>query len=314
VCTVSGSVVTAINSGTCTVAANQPGSGGFGAAAQVTKNINSLPPANIPRIANISTRGQVLTGGDVMIAGFIIGGTTSKTVVVNVAGPSLVPLGIPNALVNPTITVVRSSDNAVLAINDDWQSQAGGAPDVAAIQATGFQPNNPAEPAVILRNLPPGAYTAIVSGVGNTTGVGLVGVFEVDHFEVPLINISTRMQVLTGNDVMIAGFVLQGTGNRTVVINVAGPHLSTLGVTGVLANPKLRVVRSIDSVDVAINDDWQTQAAPDVAAIQASGFQPNNSLEPASILTLPPGAYTVVVDGAGGTTGVGLVGVFLVNP
>jgi hypothetical protein len=267
--------------------------------------------ANPPRLANLSTRGQVLTGNDVMIAGFVVGGSTAKKIVVNVAGPSLANYGITNALANPMLTIVRSSDNAVIATNNDWQVQASPG-DVAAIQASGFQPNHAQEPAVIL-TLQPGAYTAIVQGVGETTGVALAGVFEVDHPESPLVNISTRGKVLTGNDVMIAGFIIGGDAAKTVVVNVAGPNLANYGVANALADPTLTVVRASDNTVIANNDDWQTQAKPaDVAAIQATGFQPNNPKEPAAILTLQPGAYTVIVQGAGGTTGTGLVGVFAV--
>jgi hypothetical protein len=269
---------------------------------------DTIPPSPSARLANLSTRGQVLTGNDAMIAGFIIGGSASKSVVINVAGPSLVPFGIANALSNPTLSLVRSSDQAVLNTNDNWQAQSN-AGDVAALQASGFQPNHALEPALIA-TLAPGAYTAIVQGVNGTTGVGLVGVFEVDHPEIPLLNISTRGQVLTGNDVMIAGFVIQGTTSQTVVVNVAGPSLVPFGIANALMNPTLSLVRSSDNAVIATNDNWQTQAAGSVAAIQASGFQPNNALEPAVIANLAPGAYTAIVSGVGGTTGVGLVGVF----
>jgi hypothetical protein len=263
------------------------------------------------RLSNISTRGRVLTGNDVMIAGFIIGGSSAKTLVVNVAGPSLANFGITGALANPQLTLVRSSDNAVLATNDNWQTQTNPA-DVAAIQASGYQPNNALEPAVIA-TLPPGAYTAIVSGVNGGTGVGLVGVFEVDHPEVPLINISTRMQVQTGNDVMIAGFIISGSGTQTVVVNVAGPYLANFGISNPLANPQLTLVRSSDNAVLATNDNWQTQTNPaDVTAINNSGFKPNNTLEPAIIAALAPGAYTAIVSGVSNGTGVGLVGVFVV--
>jgi hypothetical protein len=248
----------------------------------------------------------VLTGNDVMIAGFIIGGSTAKTVVVNVAGPSLAQFGITNPLANPTLTLVRSSDNSVIASNDDWQAQTNPA-DVSAIQATGFQPPDAPEPAIIA-TLAPGAYTAIVQGAGGGTGVGLVGVFEVDHFEIPLINISTRMQVLTGNDVMIAGFIVQGSGPQTVVITVAGPSLANFGITNPLADPTLQLVRSSDNAVLATNDNWQS--ATNATAIQASGFAPSNPLEPAIMMTLAPGAYTAIVQGVAGGTGVGLVGVF----
>jgi uncharacterized repeat protein (TIGR01451 family) len=272
----------------------------------MTLTVDEVIPA---RVGNLSTRGRVGTANDVMIAGFIVGGSSAKTVVINVAGPSLANYGVQGSLANPTLTLVRASDNTIVATNDDWQTQAH-AGDAAAIQGTGFQPNNPLEPALIA-TLPPGAYTAIVSGVGNTTGVGLVGVFEVDHPEVPLVNISTRGSVLTDNDVMIAGIIVQGTGTKRVVINVAGPSLANYGITNPLANPMLTVVRASDNTTIATNDDWQTQTNPaDVAAIQATGFQPNHPQEPAVIANLPPGAYTVIVQGVNGGTGVGLVGVF----
>ena len=210
------------------------------------------------------------------------------------------------------LTLVRSSDQAVIGANDNWQQQSNPG-DVSAIQAAGFQPNHPLEPAIIA-TLPPGAYTAIVQGVNNGTGVGLIGVFEVDHAEVPIINISTRGKVLTGNDVMIAGFIIQGTATQTVVINVAGPNLANFGIANPLQNPTLRIVRSSDQVTIASNDNWQTQTNPgDVAAIQATGFQPNHPNEPAVIMTLPPGAYTAIVEGVAGGTGVALVGVFAVQ-
>ncbi len=262
----------------------------------------TTPPADPPRLGNISTRMQVLTGNNVMIAGFVIGGSTSKTVVVRARGPSLIPFGISNALANPTLQLVRSSDSAVLATNDDWQS-AGNA---SAVTASGFAPSNSLESAILM-TLPPGAYTAIVQGVGGTTGVGIVEVFEVDAPGVPLINISTRGQVLTGNNVMIGGFVVQGSGPQTVVVRARGPSLVPFGITNALPNPTLQLVRSSDSMVLATNDDWQT--AGNAAAITSSGFAPSNSLESAILITLNPGAYTAIVQGVSGT-GVGIVEVF----
>jgi alpha-tubulin suppressor-like RCC1 family protein len=313
-CTVSGSTVTLLAEGTCTIAADQPGDATYLAAPRVARSFQigaAGTSSNPARLFNISTRGKVLTGNDVMIAGFIIDGSAAKKVVINVAGPSLANYGIAGPLQNPTLTLVRSSDQAILATNDNWQTQANPA-DVAAINASGFQPNHTLEPAIIA-TLGPGAYTAIVQGANGGVGVGLVGVFEVDHPEVPMINISTRGQVLGGEDVMIAGFIVQGDSAKTVVVNVAGPSLANYGITNPLQNPTLTLVRSSDQVIIATNDNWQTQANPaDVTAITNSGFKPNHTLEPAIIATLPPGAYTAIVSGATGGTGVGLVGVFAV--
>jgi hypothetical protein len=121
---------------------------------------------------NISTRGLVQGGNNVMIAGLIVQGSGPQKVVITATGPSLAPFGITNPLANPTLTLVRQSDHAVIATNDDWQTNA----NAADITATGFAPTNPRESALLV-TLDPGAYTAIVSGVGGGTGVSVVGVF-----------------------------------------------------------------------------------------------------------------------------------------
>ena len=303
ICTIAGSVVTGQSAGTCTLAGNQAGNASFAAASQVTTSFTVASNANPPRLLNISTRMQVLTGNDVMIGGFVIGGGASKTVAIVATGPSLAAFGITNALQDPTLRLVRSSDQATLATNDNWQ-QAGNA---AQLQAAGFAPTNPFESA-ILTTLPPGAYTAIVEGGAGQTGVGVVAVYEVDLPNIPLINISTRGRVLTGNDVMIGGFVVTGTGNQTVAIVGTGPSLAPFGIANPLANPQLQLVRSSDQATLATNDNWQNAA--NAANIQASGFAPTDPLESAILISLPPGAYTVILSGVGGGTGVGVVGVY----
>ncbi|MBK7660148.1 MAG: hypothetical protein IPJ28_13850 [Betaproteobacteria bacterium] len=260
------------------------------------------PNTAIPRLANISTRMQVLTGNDVLIGGFIIGGSLPKTVVVRARGPSLVPFGITNALANPMMQLFSGAN--VIATSDDW----GTAANAAALTTSGFAPSSPLESA-ILTTLSPGAYTAVVSGVGGATGVGIIEVFEVDRPEVPLANISTRGQVLTGNDVMIGGFVIQGDTPQTVVIRARGPSLVPFGITNALMDPVLQLFNG--ATPIATNDDWQAQAVPaDVATIQASGFAPADTREAVIRITLPPGAYTAIVTGKNGGTGVGIIEAF----
>ena len=257
------------------------------------------PPANPARLANISTRMQVLTGDDVLIGGFIIGGSAPKTVVVRARGPSLIPLGVPNALADPILGLY--SGQTLIASNDDWA----GAPNAAALQASGFAPADSLESA-ILTTLNPGAYTAIVAGINNVTGVGIIEVFEVDRPDAPLINIATRGKVLTGGDVMIGGFIIQGDGPQTVVVRARGPSLAQFGVTNFLANPVLQLFSG--QTVIASNDNWQT--ASNAALIQSTGFAPESPFESAIRITLNPGAYTAIVTGAGGTTGVGIIEVF----
>jgi hypothetical protein len=218
-------------------------------------------------------------------------------------GPSLTQYGIANALAHPTLTLVRQSPQAVIGTNDGW----GNAGNAAQLLASGFAPSNPIESA-ILADLAPGAYTAIVTGAASGTGVGIVAVYEVDHPEAQLINISTRGQVLTGNDVMIGGFVIFGTTPKTVAIVGTGPSLSVFGIANPLANPTLTLVRQSDQTVIGTNDDWQSAA--NAAQLQAAGFAPSNTLEPAILVTLPPGAYTAILSGVAGGIGVGIIGVY----
>ncbi|MBK7660142.1 MAG: Ig-like domain repeat protein [Betaproteobacteria bacterium] len=191
-------------------------------------------PAGIPRLVNIATRLPVLTGDDVLIGGFIIGGTQPKTVVVRARGPSLAASGVSGALANPVLQLFAGATS--IAANDDW----GTAANAAALQASGYAPANVFESA-ILTTLGPGAYTAIVTGAGGLTGVGIVEVFEVDRPEVPLVNIATRGRVLTGNDVMIGGFIIQGDAPQTVVIRARGPSLVPFGIANALGDPVLQL-------------------------------------------------------------------------
>ena len=253
-----------------------------------------------PRLANLSTRAPSRTGNDVLIGGFIIGGSVAKTVVVRARGPSLAALGVANPLANPTLQLF--SGQAPVASNDDW----GSATNAAAIQASGFAPSDPLESAVLV-TLAPGAYTAIVAGAGGTIGAAIVEVFEVGGATVPLLNISTRARVGTGTDVMIGGFIIQGTGPRTVVVRARGPSLAPFGITNFLANPTLTVYSG--QTAIASNDDWAV--GPYADQVVSRGFAPPDALESGVVLTLAPGAYTAVVSGAGGGTGVGLVEVFL---
>jgi hypothetical protein len=301
ICTVGGGTVQGVSAGTCTIAANQAGNASYAAAPQVTRSfqVGSSPP----RLGNISTRGQVLTGADVMIGGFVIGGAGNKTVAVVATGPSLIPFGIPNALTNPTLSLVRQSDGVTIASNDDW----GTAGNAAQLQAAGFAPSHPQESGILI-SLAPGAYTVILSGVGGGTGVGIVAVYEVDTFGTPLINISTRGRVGTGSDVMIGGFIIQGSGPQNVAVVATGPSLGAFGIPTPLANPVISLVRQSDGVTIATNDDWGS--APNAAAIQAAGFAPSHPQESAIMMSLPPGAYTVILQGVGGGTGTGIIGAY----
>ncbi len=255
--------------------------------------------AGTSRLVNISTRGLVLTGDSVMIGGFIIGGSAPKKVLVRARGPSMSAAGVSGVLSDPIVTLVSGS--TILATNDDWTTNA----NASEISGTGFAPTDGLESAVLV-TLSPGPYTAVVSGYNSAVGVGIVEVFEVDTPVTPLTNISTRGVVLSGDNVMIGGFIIEGNAPRTVIVRARGPSLTAAGVAGALSDPVLTLVSG--STVIAISDDWTTSA--DYAAILASGIAPTNGLESAILVTLSPGPYTAVVSGYNGATGVGIVEVF----
>jgi murein DD-endopeptidase MepM/ murein hydrolase activator NlpD len=276
-----------------------------GAAANATITLQNNPLAVPSRLSNISTRGPALTGNDVMIGGFIVGGTLPKKVLITARGPSLTAYGVTGALANPKLELYAGQ--AKILENDDWQTN--GAAVIAEIQATGIAPAS-AQESALMATLNPGAYTAVVSGVGGGTGVAIVEVFEQDRPDAPLVNISTRGQVQAADRVMIGGFIVQGDSHRQVLVTARGPSLAPYGIANPLANPRLEIFSG--QTKLFENDDWQVQAggASAVAAIQATGVAPTDPKEAALLVTLPPGAYTAIVSGVGGVTGVGIVEVF----
>jgi hypothetical protein len=295
-------------------------------------------------LANISSRGAVLTGNNVMIGGFIVDGTAPKRILIRSRGPSMAgaPFFVPGTLANPQVQLF--SGPTMIAQNDNWQD-APSCPGfvcegAAEILNTGLDPCTPnpgqssspahcALEAALLITLPPSPYTAIVSGPDSSTGLALVEVFEADASVVSeLSNISTRGFVQSGDGVMIGGLIIEGSSPATVLIRARGPSMSgaPFSVPGTLANPFLQLFSGQDVI--AQNDNWQDApsctsfvcgTAAQIAASRLDPCQPNPgqtvsppscTLESAILITLPPGAYTAIVSGVGNTTGVGLVEAF----
>ena len=269
-------------------------------------------------LGNISTRSFVQTGDNVMIGGFIIQGSGPKTVIIRAIGPELTPLGVPNALADPTLEL-HDSAGALIASNNNWQTTVIGgiitSNQVSAIQTSGHAPTEPSESAIIA-TLQPGNYTAIVHGVNNTVGVALVEVYDLSaDFTSVLGNISTRSFVQTGDNVMIGGFIVEGSGSKTVIVRAIGPELTPYGVPNALADPTLELYNSAGTL-IASNNNWQTTViggiitSSQVSAIQNSGHVPTEPSESAIIATLQPGNYTAIVRGVNNTVGVALVEVY----
>ena len=151
----------------------------------------------------------------------------------------------------------------------------------------------------------------IVTGKDSTPGIGLVELYDISPVaNSKFVNMSARGSVGTGDSVLISGFIVGDVESATVVVRALGPSLASFGVSGVLSDPTLTIYDSNGTV-IASNDNWQD----DINAIdvQKNGLSPPNPLESALVLHLPAGAYTAIVRGANGATGVGLAEVFTLH-
>ncbi len=255
------------------------------------------PPTGQSQILQISTRGRVETGDNVMIGGFIIQTETTKKIIVRAIGPSLGSSGVVGALPNPNLELYDSAGDLVQT-NEDWRDSQ-----EEEIIASGVPPKNNLESAIVAE-LGPGGYTAIVRGKGSSTGVALVEVYDLEPDDGTIANISTRARIGTGDDVLIGGIILQAPQAQPLVIRALGP---SLGVPGSLTNPKLDVYNGNGDLVVS-NDNYPN--AVNAAVIGSYGLYPKVTLESAVYLEAAPGSYTAIVSGIGGTSGVGLIEVY----
>lgn len=242
---------------------------------------------------NISARADVVNGQDVIIAGFIIQttATTTKQVLIRGLGPSY---GL--SLSDPTITL--NGPNGLIHSNNNWKDTQQN-----EIAATGMQPGNDLESA-ILWTLPAGSYTVTLGSSNGGTGIGLVELYDMGG-AAPIVNLSSRAYVGTGNDVLIGGVYVQD-GTRAV-IRAIGPTLANYGIQGALANPVLELYDAQGAL-MASNDNWGTDGG--AAEIGQLGLAPPSNLESAILPTLVPGPSTIIVRGYNNGTGVGMVELF----
>jgi hypothetical protein len=286
---------------------------------------DTTPPTPLSRLTNISTRAFVETGDKVVIGGFIVQGSGAKRVIIRALGPELTQYGITEALRNPTLELYNGNGD-LIASNNNWVTTIIGGiithNQIRDIMNSGHAPTNALESAIIA-DLPPGNYTAIMRGVNETIGVGLIEVYELNEpGTVPssfLRNISSRSVVEEGDNVMIGGFIVQGTGPKRVIVRAIGPELTQYGLQDVLPDPTLELHDGRGAL-IASNDNWQTTVIggiitqDQVAEIRGSGHAPTDPSESAIIADLPAGRYTAIVRGKNIIVGVALVEVYDLDP
>lgn len=272
----------------------QPNPGHAGTGTVVAVTCITAPAAD--NISNISTRIRVGTGDNLLVGGFIVAGPDTKKVLVRAMGPSL---PVADRLADPVLEL-HDSSGQVIATNDNWVDS----PDRQAIIDSTIPPSNELEAAILIA-LQPGTYTATVHGVNNSTGMALVEAYDLDrNAHARLANISTRGQVQTNDNVLIAGMIMVGETPQHVIVRAIGPSLD---LAGKLADPTLEL-RNGDGALIRSNDNWRSDQE---AEIMATTIPPTNDLESAIVATLPANAsYTAIVRGANGTTGVAVVEVY----
>jgi hypothetical protein len=267
------------------------------------------------RLVNVSSRGRVGSGASQLIVGFTLDGP--KSILVRAAGPALAAVGVSGALSDPRLNLEAPASDLFRA-NDNWQQSQATAALFARLGALPFASNS--LDAALLLELGPQSYTAIVSGANDSGGIAVVEAYDADPVpgapaQPRFVNLSTRGFAGSGNDALIAGFVVSGSHPRRVLLRAIGPSLGKFGVSGALADPMLTLFQ--DGAAIASNDDWEisrSAMAVGGTATRVGAFPlAAGSLDAALLLTLSPGAYTAMVGSSDGATGIALVELYDLN-
>ena len=291
-------------------------SNGFGQDLSAPALLSVVDTAPKPWLANISTRSYVGTGAQLQTAGFVISGSQPKKVLIRASGPTLAaaPFYVPGTLLDPVLTLFI--DQTVIATSDDWSSD----PVYAAMLRKAFATTyafafvEGSKDAALLVTLAPGNYTVQTSGKNGGTGVALVEVYEIDQSSASrLVNLSTLSPAQPGSGMQIAGFVIKGFSQKSLLIRANGPSLAAAPffVPGTLADPQL-VLFNENADELARNLDWASDAtlASTLKAVFAQVYAFDwavGSKDAALVAKLAPGNYTVQVTGQDKGDGLGLV-------
>jgi hypothetical protein len=268
-------------------------------------------PGNAGRLINLSVRTATGADDDTLIVGLALGGAGTagtKAVLLRAVGPTLEGFGVGGALADPVMTVYQGQ--AQVAQNDDWNATAGAVfPTVGAFAFTAGS----RDAALYNAALPSNSYSIQIAGKAGGTGIALAEIYDATASGAftaatpRLVNVSARTQVGTGDNILIAGFVIGGQSPVRVLVRAVGPTLTGFGVGGALTDPRLEIFQG--GARTAENDNWDAATAANFASVGAFNFVAG-SKDAALVATLPPGSYTAQVSGVGGTTGIALVEVY----
>ncbi|TVR50691.1 MAG: hypothetical protein EA425_09240 [Puniceicoccaceae bacterium] len=271
-------------------------------------------PGALP--VNVSTRGFVGEGGDMLIAGLVLQGPGRGRVLLRGIGPGLGEFLPHEMLLAKPELVLRDHQGQLVEANQAWQDH----PRAAEIAATDFSPSHPADTA-ILRDLEAGIYTVWLRGRDGDTGLGIVEAYVLESLEgfntgPRPVNLSTRGLTGPGASTLIAGFVVTGNHPRTVLLRGVGPGLKAFFPEHqhelLLAEPRLTLFDA-DAVELDHNEgSWLDHARAE--EIAATPFPPNDPGDTAILTDVEPGVYTVWLRGPPQTWGLGLIELYVIDP
>jgi hypothetical protein len=298
---------------------------GGGSVQSQTATLTLSSTSDPGRLLNISCRAITQSGGDQMIVGFVIGGPGTNgnvqlPVLIRASGPTLGSFGVGGTIPDPQVTLNQSVNggNVLVDSNAVWGGKQAIIDTAAAVGAFSWAAGS--KDSALLETLPSSGYTAQVTGVSNDSGVVLAEVYDATASGAYLptnpriINVSTRVEVGTGGNILIAGFVIGGSTSKTVLIRATGPTLASFGLSGVLLDPQLTLNKSLSGGGNQVlqsNTGWGGNSQIAAAANSVGAFSwASNSVDSAILITLPPGAYTAEIGGASNDSGVALVEVY----
>lgn len=273
------------------------------------------------RLANLSTLANAGSGSNGLTAGFTIGGSGKKTVLIRGIGPALSDFGLSGVMSFPQLVLDQTVDGSprlLTSCTQGWclnpiSSAATLAQAFASVGAFGLQTGSNDE--AILGTLDPanGLTATVTSPDASSGGLALVEVWDEDSTSSTsrLTNLSVLAQSGPGANLLTAGFLVQGSTSQTVLVRGDGPALSGFGVANALNHPILTLVRQADGAVLATNAGWNNDSRL-AAAFTATGAFPftANSADAAIVVTLPPGLYSASVGDTNNSSGAALIEVY----
>ena len=279
----------------------------------------SLASNNPGRIVNLSVRAQLEASGTPLITGFVMEGAGSRPILVRAVGDTLANFGVQTAVRDTALKLYRGQ--SVLSENDDWTRDSEAAQTRSASANVGaFALAETARDAALVRRLLAEPYTIHVDNRTTQEGIVLVEMYDaLGAYDSGnrIANVSARARVSSGDGVLIAGLVGGGNTPCRPLARVVGPTLSSLGVTGTLADPTLELYAAGGSTPIATNDDWGTVQGAVLGERlfrRVGAFDlPLGSRDSVIVTRIQPGAYTLVAQGKGGAQGQALIEIYLID-